>query len=106
MYISCLVTITQALLSLGSDGHVLVVPRYLFIILLFRLLGRNYSTAPATILTYSSRLIHIHTTDYTRTLLVSTHLMFLKNLTNGRPLPALPLTSAMYVYTLQILNLL
>ena len=31
MYISCLVTITQALLSLGSDGRVWVVPRYLFI---------------------------------------------------------------------------
>ena len=27
-YIICLVTITQTLLSLGSDGHVLVVPRY------------------------------------------------------------------------------
>ena len=31
MYISSLVTITQALLSLGSDGFVKVVPRYLFI---------------------------------------------------------------------------
>ena len=30
MYISCLVTITQALLSLGSDDHLLVVRRYYY----------------------------------------------------------------------------
>ena len=30
MYISCLVTLVQALLSLGSDGHVQVVQRYYY----------------------------------------------------------------------------
>ena len=34
MYICCLVTVLQALLSLGSDGYVQVVPRYLFIIII------------------------------------------------------------------------
>ena len=33
---------------------------------------RNYRTPPATILTYSSRLVHIHTSDYTRTPFAST----------------------------------
>ena len=58
--------------------------------------GRNYRTPPATILTYSSRVVHIHTSDHTRTSFASTtHLSFLKNLNNktmyvlqGRPLPA------------------
>ena len=31
MYISCLVTIVKALLSLGSDGHVYVVPRHYYL---------------------------------------------------------------------------
>ena len=30
MYFRCLVTILQALPSLGSDGHVQVVPRYYY----------------------------------------------------------------------------
>ena len=51
MYISYLVTITQALLSLRPDGHVLVVPRYyryyykyLFALILYleRELSSNY----------------------------------------------------------------
>ena len=29
--------------------------------------GRNYRTPPATILTHSSRLVHIHTSGHTRT---------------------------------------
>ena len=34
--------------------------------------------------TYSSRLVHIHTSDHTRTTVTSTtHLTFLKNLTNN-----------------------
>ena len=32
MYISYLVTLVQALFSLGSDGHVEVVPRYVLFI--------------------------------------------------------------------------
>ena len=45
--------------------------------------GRNYRTPPVTILTYSSRLVHIHTSDHTRTLVMgTTHLNFLKNFTN------------------------
>ena len=45
--------------------------------------GRNYKTLPAVILKYPSRLVHIHTSDHTRTPVVSTmHLTFLKNLTN------------------------
>ena len=44
--------------------------------------GKNYRTPPATILTYCSRLIHIHTSDHTRTPVASTtHLTFMKNLT-------------------------
>ena len=46
-------------------------------------LGRNYRTPPASILTYSSRLVHIHTSDHTCTpFAISTHLTFLKDLTN------------------------
>ena len=45
--------------------------------------GRNYRTLPATILTYFSRFVHIHTSDHTRTPVASTtQLTFLKNLTN------------------------
>ena len=54
--------------------------------------GRNYRMPPATILAYSSRLVHIDKSGYTRRLVASTtHLTFLKNLSNkvlGRPLPA------------------
>ena len=42
---------------------------------------RNYRKPPVTILTYSSRLIHIRTSDRTRTPVASTtNLTFLKNL--------------------------
>ena len=34
-------------------------------------IGRNYRTPPATILTYSSRLVHIFTSDHARTLAAS-----------------------------------
>ena len=34
--------------------------------------GRNYRTPPATILTYSSCLVHIYTSDHTRTPVAST----------------------------------
>ena len=37
--------------------------------------GRNYRTPPATILTYSSRLVHIHTSNHTRTPVASTTLL-------------------------------
>ena len=45
-------------------------------------LGRNYRMPPATILTYSSLLVHIHIlSDPKRTPVASTtHLAFLKNL--------------------------
>ena len=45
--------------------------------------GRNYRTSLTTILTYSTRLIHIHTSNHTRTPVVSSmYLTFLKNFTN------------------------
>ena len=45
--------------------------------------GRNYRTPPATILIYSSRLVHIHTSDHTHTPVASTtHLTFLNWLSN------------------------
>ena len=43
--------------------------------------GKNYRTPPVTILTYSSRLVHIHSSDHTRTPVASTtHLTFLKTI--------------------------
>ena len=45
--------------------------------------GKNYTTPLSTILTYSSHLFHIHTSDHTRTPDASTsQLTFLKNLIN------------------------
>ena len=45
--------------------------------------GRNHRTPPATILTYSFCLIHVHTSGHTSTPVTSTaHPTFLKNLTN------------------------
>ena len=46
----------------------------------FMRVGRNYRTPLATILTHSYRLVHIHTSDHTRTPVTSTtHLTFLIN---------------------------
>ena len=45
--------------------------------------GRNYITPRATIIKYSSCLVHTHTSDHTSTPVASTtHLPFLKSLTN------------------------
>ena len=45
--------------------------------------GRNHRTPPATIITYSFCLVHVHTSGHTSTPVTSTaHPTFLKNLTN------------------------
>ena len=51
-----------------SSKGLLSASSYIHKLTLFRMgVGRNYRTPPATIFTYSSRLVHIHTSDHTRT---------------------------------------
>ena len=46
--------------------------------------GRNYRTPSATILTYSSSLVHIHTSDHTRNHSVQVNLPFIiRKVTRG-----------------------
>ena len=68
----------------NAQIHFCIIYIHMYINSLF-LIGQAVTTVrrPATILPYSSRIVHIHTSDHSRTPVASTtHLTFLQNLTN------------------------
>ena len=76
----------QVLGFVSSFAHVQIIINYYPTYINSRLFPRGQAdlhNATCYYLTYSSRLVHIHTSDHSRTPVASTtHLTFLRNLTN------------------------